>query len=603
MQPTDQQFEALLTHLKESRGTDLTGFRQADLVPRVDDRMKQTGAGSYPDYLAFLGAHPDEYAALFDAVLTGGSAFFRDPDAWDHLRWDVLERLVSAKRRDSPIRVWSAACGSGAEPYTAAIVLAEILGPQAFADRVKIYATDLDSERLGRARRASYPPAALDAVPADLVARYFEAFGDRLVFRKEFRRSVVFGRNDLTRDAPISRVDLLICRNTLMYFPAGTQAKILDRLHFALTDTGVLFVGAAEALLPHRQLFAPVDPDRRVFRRVARGTPVHLPAAPAVLGLDRLRDEAFAAGPTAQLVVTSDGLVGLTNRRLETLFGVSSRDIGRPFRDLDLSYRPVELRPLIEQSTRERRALVVTDVGYHAATGHEVVLDVQINPLTDASGPVGVNLIFREMTGAKKLRDDLEHTHRQLEAAYEELQSTNEELETTNEELYSTVEELETTNEELQSTIAELETMNGELQSTNDVLKNTNDQLWISTNALALAESVLAGLPAGIAVLDRDLRIQLWNDRSEDLWGLRPGEVIGQHLLDVDIGLPVEKLRPALRRALEPRGAPAELHLEAVDRRGRPLTVRVICCPLGRPGAGEATDGVIVVMDADEPVT
>jgi two-component system CheB/CheR fusion protein len=200
------------------------------------------------------------------------------------------------------------------------------------------------------------------------------------------------------------------------------------------------------------------------------------------------------------------------------------------------------------------------------------------------------------------LQEDLEHANQQLEAAYEELQSTNEELETTNEELQSTVEELETTNEELQSTNEELETMNEELQSTNDELHSINDQLQVSTDRLdhanAFLEAVLTSLQAGVAVVDRELRVEMWNRRAEDLWGLRTGEVTGQHFLNLDIGLPFEQVRPLLRSALG--GEAGEAVVDAVNRRGRAVTVRVACVPLGGRRADAGSDGAIIVMETDE---
>jgi two-component system CheB/CheR fusion protein len=190
-----------------------------------------------------------------------------------------------------------------------------------------------------------------------------------------------------------------------------------------------------------------------------------------------------------------------------------------------------------------------------------------------------------------------------LEAAYEELQSTNEELETTNEELQSTVEELETTNEELQSTNEELETMNEELQSTNDELQSINDQLRVSTTQLdeanAFLETVLAGLHAGVSVVDSDLRVRVWNHRAEDLWGLRASEVVGQHMLNLDIGLPLEQLRPMLRSALGADGKGSEASVDAVNRRGRPVLIRMTCTPFGTRGGADSGDGVIIVMEAD----
>ncbi|AGL18667.1 CheR family methyltransferase [Actinoplanes sp. N902-109] len=612
MHPVDPDFEALLSYLKESRGFDFTGYKRSSLMRRVSRRMSQVEATDYLEYLDFLQVHPDEFTALFNTILINVTAFFRDTDAWEFITTEVLPSLIAGKPADSPIRVWCAGCASGEEAYTLAMAFAEVMGLEAFRERVKIYATDVDEEQLAEARQASYGEREMQAVSPELTAKYFEGAGSRFTFRKDLRRCVIFGRNDLVQDAPISRIDLLTCRNTLMYFNAETQAKILSRFHFALSDGGMLFLGKAEMLLSHGSLFTPIDLKRRVFRRVPRVVPLASavftepapPGASTVLGLDELRNEAFAASPVAQLGLTSNGLVALTNRRLEKLFGVSSRDIGRPFRDLDLSYRPVELRRYVEQAQLERRTLRVTDVEFHRG-GETINLEVQVSPLTGTDGSLlGVNLIFHDVTAARRLQDDLELANQQLEAAYEELQSTNEELETTNEELQSTVEELETTNEELQSTNEELETMNEELQSTNDELQNINDQLRVKTGQLdeanAFLETVLTSLRAGVAVVDQDLRIRMWNRRAEDLWGVRSHEVVGQHFLNLDIGLPFEQLRPLLRGALNDGGASGEITVDAVNRRGRAVVVRVACAPLRGPDQEPDPEGVIIAMEADD---
>jgi two-component system CheB/CheR fusion protein len=232
-----------------------------------------------------------------------------------------------------------------------------------------------------------------------------------------------------------------------------------------------------------------------------------------------------------------------------------------------------------------------------------VHLEVQINPLVDTDASLlGVTLIFLDVTAARHLHDELEHANRQLETAYEELQSTNEELETTNEELQSTVEELETTNEELQSTNEELETMNEELQSTNDELQTINDELRDRTaeldHANAFLEAILTSLRAGVAVVNRDLAVRVWNRRAEDLWGLRPDEAIGQHFLNLDIGLPTDRLRSMIRSLLGGGAALQEVRLTAVNRRGRTIEVRVTGSPLCRDG--EEVTGAILVMDVTD---
>ncbi|HKS53476.1 MAG TPA: CheR family methyltransferase [Pseudonocardiaceae bacterium] len=610
MSQPDASFEALLLHLKENRGFDFTGYKRSSLTRRVDRRMDQVGVESYADYLDYLEMHSEEFTALFNTILINVTGFFRDAEAWDYLRAEILPSILEAKAADEIIRVWSAGCASGEEAYTLAMILAEALGVEEFRARVKVYATDVDEEGLNYARHASYDERQVRTVPAPLLERYFDQAGGRFSFRKDLRRSVIFGRNDLVQDAPISKIDLLVCRNALMYFNAETQARILSRLHFALAPAGVLFLGKAEMLLSHTKLFYPIDLKRRVFRKVANPMPINgrflteaplAHARPPIGGLDLLRHAALQASPLAQVVVTADGLIALCNRQAEEMFGVSSRDVGRPFSDVTLSYRPVELRHYIERAHVERRIIRVTDVDY--LRGNEALhLNVQITPLADSdAGLLGVILNFHDVTESRRLREELQQANRQLETAYEELQSTNEELETTNEELQSTVEELETTNEELQSTNEELETMNEELQSTNDELQAINDELRDSTGELDHAnrflETILTGLRAGVTVLDPDMRVLVWNRRAEDLWGLRQEEIVGQHFLNLDIGLPTAQLRPLIRRTLAGEAGPHEMVLPAVNRRGRTILVRVAGSPLS--GADGSATGAILLMEHD----
>ena len=542
--------------------------------------MAQIGVPDYAEYLDYLQVHPEEFTALFNTILINVTGFFRDAEAWEHLRTEVLPTVLAQKDVDAPVRVWSAGCASGEEAYSLAIMMVETLGPDQFSRRVKIYATDVDEEGLTQARHASYSERDVRGLPPELLERYFETSGNRYTFRQDLRRSVIFGRNDLVQDAPTSRIDLLVCRNALMYFNAETQARILSRLHFALAPGGVLFLGKAEMLLSHANLFIPIDLKRRLFRKVvpppANGnflvdTPQPT-ASTDLIGLDRLRSEAFTASPVAQVVATADGLVALTNRQAQTMFGVSPKDIGRPFRDLDLSYHPVELRGYIEQAQVERRPSRVSDIEYVRSPGEVLHLEVQINPLVDTDASLlGVALIFLDVTAARQMHDELEHANRQLQTAYEELQSTNEELETMNEELQSTNDELQTINDELRERTAELD------------------------NAKVFLEAILTSLRAGVAVVNRDMHVRMWNRRAEDLWGLRQDEAVGQHFLNLDIGLPTNQLRPMIRQVLTGDGAAQEVRLSAVNRRGRTVEVRVTGTPLYRDG--EDTTGAILVMD------
>jgi two-component system CheB/CheR fusion protein len=243
--------------------------------------------------------------------------------------------------------------------------------------------------------------------------------------------------------------------------------------------------------------------------------------------------------------------------------------------------------------------MAVKDIEWRTPSGELRWFDLQVSLLADlGNGTMGISLTFTDTTLYRRLQAELEEANQELETAYEELQSTNEELETTNEELQSTVEELETTNEELQSTNEELETMNEELQSTNEELHTMNDELRERSDQLnaanAFLNSVLTSLRGGVAVVDRELKVTGWNRHAEDLWGLRSDEVNGQHLLNLDIGLPVDQLRGVLRSCLTGDGHPA-VQLEAINRRGKGLKVRVTCSPL--LGATEEIRGVIVHME------
>jgi len=606
----DGAFEALLIFLRERRGFDFTGYKRPSLMRRVRRRMAEVGIESTVEYQDFLEMHPEEFTPLFNTVLINVTSFFRDRPSWEHLRDELLPQVLATT--DSGIRVWSPGCASGQEAYSLAILLAEALGAEQFRQRVKIYATDVDEEALVQARQAVYAERELAGLTPEQVEEYFQPEGARFAFRKDLRRSVIFGRNDLVQDAPISHVDLLVCRNTLMYFNAETQSRILGRLHFALNPEGVLFLGKAEMLLSHGQMFAPIDLTRRFFRKREAHTVTDrhaVPVAPrAGLGagegeLSRLRREAMLAAPSAQLALDADGRLAMVNRQAERLLGVDGRDVGRPIQDLEISYRPVELRGAITEARAAGGPVWVRGAERRRPGQETDVFDVQIVPLyREDETLLGSTIIFEDVTQYTRLQRELEYSNRQLETAYEELQSTNEELETTNEELQSTVEELETTNEELQSTNEELETMNEELQSMNDELHTTNEELRTTTDEVGVLNQFMSGVlgsfRAGVAVVDAELRVLAWNAAAEDLWGVREDEARGQYLLSLDIGLPVAELEPVLRRHVAGDGRPHEtVELDAVNRRGRRVGVRVTVSSFQTPGQRQRA---VVLMDPYE---
>ena len=344
-----QSFEDILEHLRQMRGFDFTAYKRASLMRRVVKRMHTVDVQSFEAYLDYLQVHQDEFEALFNTILINVTSFFRDPDVWDYLAHDVLPGVIADRPPSLPIRVWSAGCASGQEAYSIGMLLAERVGLEQLAERVKIYATDVDKDALTEARHATYPARQLADIPPPMLEKYFDANGTGFSVNRELRRAVIFGAIDLIQDAPISRVDLLLCRNTLMYFNAEAQSRILSRFAFSLNPNGFLLLGRAEMLFSHSTLFVPLDLKRRLFRVNAKPTPrlraggggdVRDIMVEPVPEEDRLRHAAFDAEPLAQIVLDDAGVLVAANVRARHQFGISSRDIGRALQDLEVCTNP-----------------------------------------------------------------------------------------------------------------------------------------------------------------------------------------------------------------------------------------------------------------------
>jgi two-component system CheB/CheR fusion protein len=607
-----EAFERLLEYLRQARGFDFTAYKRASLMRRVLKRMQAISVDSFDEYLDHLQVHPDEFNVLFNTILINVTGFFRDPEVWDVLRTTILPPLLESLGPGGTVRAWSAGTASGQEAYSLAILLAELMGIDAFRERVKIYATDADDQALVEARHAIYHEKQVADVPPDYLARYFERNGAGYAFSRDLRRSVIFGRHDLIQDAPISRVDLLLCRNTLMYFNADAQARIMARFFFSLNPGGHLVLGRAEMLFSHASMFQAVDLKRRIFRVVPkaahRDRMLLIQAGREELMAQipnhgQLRDLAFESGGDAQIVLDPAAVVVAINGQARRLFALSGSDVGARLQDLQVSYRPAELRPALERTRAERRDVTIKAVPFEHA-GASRFLDVTLSPLFSEIGELlGTRVTFTDVTAVKALQEELTHSKQELETAYEELQSTNEELETTNEELQSTVEELETTNEELQSTNEELETMNEELQSSNEELQTMNDELRNRSTELnsanAFLEGVFTSLRSAVVVLDREMRVQVWNAGAMDLWGLRADEVLQSYFFSLDVGLPLGELHHPILEVLGGTAPSRELVLAAVNRRGRGMDCRVSISPLF--AADRTVTGAILLMDEVKP--
>ncbi|MEM8674794.1 MAG: CheR family methyltransferase [Cyanobacteria bacterium P01_G01_bin.67] len=526
------------------------------------------------------------------------TAFFRNRSAWDSLNAEVIPQIIANKAESEPIGLWSAGCAMGEEACSLAILFAEALGIEQFVKRVKIYATDLDETAIAKGRQALYSAKSIESIDQVWQDKYFEPKGAKFLFLSELRRCVIFGRHDLVHDAPISRLDLLCCRNTLMYFNAETQAKVLDRFHFALKDCGFLFVGKAEMLLTQASLFRAVNNKYRIFARVAKvswrdrlmlmSQAGSLQASKMLTINLRLRDEVFETSPVAQIVIEEQGNIALINRLARSLFSLGIQHLGQPFAELDIHRRIPRLQSAIEQSCSERCCTTIDNVELETNDETLVFLDIQITPLIEGESKIlGVNISLIDVTRYQNLRQELDSYREELEAAQEELQTSNEEL--------------ETTNEELQSTNEELETMNEELQSSNEKLQTTNEELNIRTAELnrisVFMESILTSLKMGMTVLNTRLSIQLWNNRMIELWGLRVEEVRDRFFFDLDIGLPVEQLRGMIRSCQTGENDYQEFTLKAIDRRGKTIDCRVICIPLRMK---EKQQGLILLMEIKE---
>jgi two-component system, chemotaxis family, CheB/CheR fusion protein len=546
----------LLEKLSSEHHFDFREYKVASLARRIQTRMSQVGIMDPDAYITHLDQHPEEAERLFNTILINVTGFFRDPPAWDFLDEHVVPRLIDAASSTRSIRVWSAGCASGEEAYTVAMLLAEGLGDRAAGLDIKIYGTDVDDEALGVARRGVYRSEQLKDLPAGLLDRYFRREANLYRFRRDLRRWCIFGRHNLVQDPPLSHLDLIVCRNLLIYLKTGLQQRLLPRFHYALRGRGVLFLGKSESLLARSRWFTPLSAKWRIFERVL------LPAVRPDAAVLRAESESTAIGmareagepaerlpervldqlPIGVMVVEADDSVRTWNAAMAGLFEIPPEHaVGRKFRDLDISYRAEGLRARVEEAKAARAAVRLEDVPFARRSGLTVHADVRILPLAEGARFLGLLITAVDVSEHARLRDEISRVAEQHATATEELQSTNEELETTNEELESTNEELETTNEELQST-------NEELLATVDELQAINSEL----QRLALYHaSVVQSVDHAIVVLDRAFMVTSWNQAAETLWRLTAAQAIGRDFFSLPIGPVTDAVRDAARRIRE----------------------------------------------------
>jgi two-component system, chemotaxis family, CheB/CheR fusion protein len=519
-----QTFNDLMQRLAEGRGIDLRGYKISTLERRVRRRMQQLGIASYEEYLRYFGRQPDEPAKLLETVLINVTRFFRDAQAWEVIDRVVLPELFRNRPVGSSFRAWCAGCATGEEPYSLAILLCEHLGPRLKDYEIKIYATDNDESALNSARRAEYPEESLRGVKPDIKARYF--IGDKMLrLVRDVRRMVIFGRSNLLTDAPISHVDLLLCRNVLIYFEAAAQAHIMARLIYALNDGGILFLGKSEAQLKRNSEFITIHPRWRIFqRRSLTGGQIQPEHSgehamdPELKGKKHEELEKFklyyetvvATLEPGVIVLDSGDRVITENDKVLKLWELTEKLMGHKLQETELWQRCPELKSRLEETRSEN----LKTVQFDCQAAHGTMLTVTIKPITSQSGTgqVGTLIYMENVTSRVRLQSTIE----ELETTAEELQSANEELETTNEELQST-------NEELQSTNEELETSNEELQSLNEELETTNEELTSRTRELdevnARYSEMMERMPWPVLLVNNESLVYLFNSAAQRLFG------------------------------------------------------------------------------------
>jgi two-component system CheB/CheR fusion protein len=502
---TKEEINILTDKLMAEHAVDFRDYKPTTLGRRIQRRLDATKCPDVASYMRYLESSPDEYAKLIDSILINVTDFFRDPEAWEVVKSEVIPSILAQKRPGDQIRIWSAGCATGEEAYTIAMLMADALGARVAGYDVRIYATDIDEGSLAVARRGKYSEESVKSVP-EAYLKYFIKNTSYTITR-DIRRMVIFGRHNLVNDAPISHADFIACRNVLIYMSVDLQSRILSKFHYGLDARGFLFLGRAESLLTASRLFDPVTDKWRIFRKESPlETAMHglteQQAVAAAMETGRAEYQLGSLFNEALLRYTPSGIIGMdvsgnvrvVNSAAERLWGIRADNLlGKPLAEAKLPPALQSLRPRITQAKRQRAEQAIDEMDLSQERGRPFHISVTLAPLTDVMGShLGLIIVAEDITDQVRLRENLEGVNEQFHAA-------NEELETTNEELQSTNEELETTNEELQSTNEELETTNEELQSTNEELETTNDEL-------NQARDQLEGRNADLETLNENLK-------------------------------------------------------------------------------------------------
>jgi two-component system CheB/CheR fusion protein len=585
----------ILQKMFNKRGFDVRNYKMSNLQRRISRRMDVLGISSLVEYSEYLDANPDEYEVLFDTILVNVSQFFRDPEAWDFVRENVLPEILS---KGGEIRIWSAGCASGEEPYSTAIMLTEMLGDGLSEFSVNIYATDVDEAALKFARSGTYTLDQLSGMPEGIREKYFSHHGDVYTIARDIRNLLIFSRHNLISDPPMSRIDLLICRNVLIYFDQVLQSRIVPRLQYALNDTGYLWLGKAETMASTVHSLRPMNTRWRIYRKIQPSNSLqmgNLEYSDTYTESDLIRvserfKQIIQSVKAGLIMLDKNFTVVMCNQAIQEIWDLLPEQIlNKPFFDLEISYSPVDLRHRVEQAVATGESSVVENAEYWVTKDKRIYLKVEIIPVLS-----GVIIFLENVTEQYELNKELQVTNKALEASNEKLLAANEELENSNRQLQYINEELQSTNEELESTNEELKATNEEL-SARVVELNTLKNYY---------ETVFNSINFGVISTDKDLLVRTLNDAAANLWkSVEVKEAIGTPLMELDMGLPLEVLTDQLREVIR-TSKPASEQLEYLDRWGEKATVDVSVTPIvgeksDEPDSSEAKGLVLVFKEAD----
>ncbi len=580
-------FDRIMQALQFGHRFSFAGYKRTTVQRRILRRMGLRGFKSAAEYASVLATEPREADALFKDLLIGVTEFFRDPEAWEALDAEVLAPLVASRPAGEPIRAWVPGAATGEEAYSLAMLLAERLEQAGRNCPIQVFATDTNEDALAIGRVGIYPAGIATQLSAQRLQRFFTEIADDHHFqvRKDLRDSVVFGTQNLLGDPPYSKMDVVSCRNLLIYLEPEIQRKVVLLLHFALRPGGHLFLGPAETVGKHEDLFEPVSKRWRIFRRVG-ATPRDLIELPA--GSDQPRAIATSVSPapppgmadTAALVqrLIVDRFAPaavLTNHRFEALYFCGPTDrflaqpTGGPTRNL-LSLAREGLRSRLRGAIREAEAAassVVVDDAQLRRGDVFVPVKLTVVPVGRTGDPRGLLLVVFEDAAevaavpldrraaaarlVKRLEDELWATREDLTSTIERLQVTVEDLTTANEEVVSVNEELQSANEELESSKEELQSLNEELNTVNQQLQDKLGELELANSDL---RNLLESNEIATLCLDREFRIKWFSPAARTLFDL----------VATDVGRPITAFAPKLSDGLMIDDA-----RKAIDRQAR----------------------------------